>query len=286
MRFGCPVDTSERSSEEPTEPTGETRVLTKPSADKKQRQLQKRKIEENSGEKCDIMEYKEAKELFSRHDLALTEKQYGKFCKYEEFLLEKNKVMNLTAITESRDIWVKHFLDSAMLLKYVLVNQGAAVYDIGSGAGFPAIPIAIMRRDLNITIIDSLAKRINFLEEVCDLIEVRAKCIHMRAEDAGREASLREKADVVTARAVAAMPVLCEYCLPFVREGGIFAAMKTPNEHIRQAEHAIDVLGGRLLTSRTYEIEENERVIHLIKKEYPTPKKYPRRAKEIKAKSL
>ena len=148
---------------------------------------------------------------------------------YAEFLVEYNQKVNLTAITDPAGIAVKHFLDSLLLLAAADIPAGASLIDVGTGAGFPGVPVHLMRDDLHLTLLDSLNKRIGFLQELCQRLNVNASLLHARAEDAGRDPSLREQFDFATARAVASLPVLCEYCLPFVRVGGIFAALKSRN---------------------------------------------------------
>ena len=184
--------------------------------------------------------------LFAEHGFEINDKNYDDFYRYAELLVEWNGKMNLTAITDPRGISVKHFLDSVMLLKYCDIPENARLADVGTGAGFPAVPLKIYRSDIDAVLIDSLNKRINFLNEVSAALDLPMKCIHSRAEESGKNPELREMFDIVTARAVAAMPVLCEYCLPLVKPGGIFAAMKGVSEDISAAENAVKILGGKI----------------------------------------
>lgn len=222
-------------------------------------------------------------------DLPLTQEQAAQFSTYAETLVEWNKVMNLTAITDPQEIIVKHFLDSLLLFRACSLPENALLIDVGTGAGFPGLPAKIYRPDLHVTLLDSLQKRLNFLEAVCEKTGVEVKRIHARAEDAGREPALRESYDAACARAVAALPVLCEYCLPFVRVGGCFIAMKGPGleEELQAAGHAIRTLGGKLESTAAFTLPDgSERRIAVIHKTAPTPKAYPRPAAKIKKSPL
>ena len=158
--------------------------------------------------------------------IELNEKQISQFLKYYELLVETNKVMNLTAITEFDEVVEKHFLDSLSLCRVYDLKIDAKILDLGTGAGFPSVPLKLYREDISITLLDSLNKRIKFLDELCERLGIKVITVHSRAEDAAKNVMYREKFDVATARAVAAMPVLCEYCMGFVKKGGIFAALK------------------------------------------------------------
>lgn len=227
-------------------------------------------------------DYSTIRELFVENGLDLNQNQYDSLAVYSKVLVEYNEKVNLTAITESDEIWKKHFLDSIYPLKYLEIPDNASLIDVGTGAGFPSVPMAIYRDDLNITLLDSLQKRIHFLEQLCEKTRIISwQCIHSRAEDAGKLSEYREKYDVATARAVAALPVLCEYCMPFVKTGGIFAALKGPNENISDAISAITELGGKLEKEVSYSICGDERKLVVIRKISHTPTKYPRRSKRI-----
>lgn len=202
--------------------------------------------------------------------------------KYAEMMLHYNEFMNLTAITDPDEIREKHFLDSITLLLSGKISEGCTLIDIGAGAGFPSVPVKIVREDVNLTMLDSLNKRINFLNDVISELGIKnARAIHSRAEDAGKNKDFREKFDIATARAVADLAVLSEYALPFVKVGGYFVAMKgtAPEEEINNAKKAVREMGG--------EIEEVKEVVlpsgikHslvIIRKVIPTPSKYPRKA--------
>ena len=155
--------------------------------------------------------------------------QAEQFQIYLDLLLERNTVMNLTAITDPEEAVIKHFVDSLTLLKALEIKKNAKVIDVGTGAGFPGIPLKIMRPDIELTLLDSLNKRLVFLREVCDTIGIEAETIHKRAEEAGKDTKLRESFDVATARAVANMNILAEYCIPLIKMKGYFAAMKGPS---------------------------------------------------------
>lgn len=231
--------------------------------------------------------FETVKTVFEYENLPLSEAQYKKFDTYAEMLIDWNTRMNLTAITDANGIAIKHFLDSALLLKYYKIPENARVIDVGTGAGFPGIPLKILREDISLTLLDSLNKRINFLTAVNETLEFSTECIHSRAEDGAKKPELREKFDVATARAVAAMPVLCEYCLPYVKVGGIFAALKGPAEDIDAAKPAIRLLGGEISGTERYLLPNgDERMLIFVKKISHTPTKYPRNSGQIAKKSL
>ncbi len=204
------------------------------------------------------------------------------FSKYTELLLSYNEVMNLTAITDREEINIKHYLDSVSPLAFSLIPDGAKLADVGSGAGFPGLPLKIGKRDIKLTAIDSLNKRINFLKTVGEELSLTDfECIHMRAEEAGQDKALRESFDIATARAVAPLSVLSEWCLPLVRVGGAFIALKgpSPEEEIEEAKTAISALGGEI--GDVYAVNLPGDITHsivYIKKISQTPQKYPRKA--------
>lgn len=204
------------------------------------------------------------------------------FDKYAALLVETNRVMNLTAITDPEEIVVKHFVDSLELLNYVQINSGASVIDIGTGAGFPGVPLLIARTDIKLTLLDSLLKRLGFLENVLDACNLKAGIVHSRAEDGGRDAAFREAFDFATARAVAPLNVLCEYCLPFVKVGGFFIALKGSQEETDDPNRAVEMLGGRISDKVSYKLPNGDpRTIVIIEKISQTSTKYPRKPKKI-----
>lgn len=223
---------------------------------------------------------------FSEFGIEITFNQYLKFDRYAEFLVEYNRNVNLTAITSPVDILVKHFIDSALLIQHIDIPHESSLIDVGTGAGFPSIPIKILRDDLKITLLDSLAKRVSFLEMLCDLIEIDSECIHGRAEDIAKIPEYREKFDFSCARAVANLSVLSEYCIPFVKVGGSFISMKGPSEDVSASENAISVLGGKIMGIHDYRLDSDMRKIIEIKKISQTPTKFPRNSSQIKKKSL
>lgn len=224
------------------------------------------------------------------YKITLTENQYEQFQKYFELLVEWNKKMNLTAITDESGVALKHFADSLSLLNFVDIPQNSTLADVGTGAGFPGVVLKIARPDIKLTLIDSLNKRLVFLNEVCSQLGIDAELIHSRAEDGARDEKLRESFDFVASRAVARMNVLSEYCLPYVKVGGAFCAMKgaQANEEFKESLNAINTLGGKLEKKYFFELPENggERAIAVVRKVKNTPQKYPRQSGKIKAKAL
>lgn len=224
------------------------------------------------------------------YKITLTENQYEQFQKYFELLVEWNEKMNLTAITDESGVALKHFADSLSLLNFVDIPQNSTLADVGTGAGFPGVVLKIARPDIKLTLIDSLNKRLVFLGEVCAQLGIEAELIHSRAEDGARDEKLRESFDFAVSRAVARMNVLSEYCLPYVKVGGAFCAMKgaQANEEFKESLNAINTLGGKLEKKYFFELPENggERAIAVVRKVKKTPQKYPRQSGKIKAKAL
>ena len=224
------------------------------------------------------------------YKITLTENQYEQFQKYFELLAEWNEKMNLTAITDESGVALKHFADSLSLLNFVDIPQNSSIADVGTGAGFPGVVLKIARPDIKLTLIDSLNKRLVFLGEVCAQLGFEAELIHSRAEDGARDEKLRESFDFAVSRAVARMNVLSEYCLPYVKVGGAFCAMKgaQANEEFKESLNAINTLGGKLEKKYFFELPENggERAIAVVRKVKNTPQKYPRQSGKIKAKAL
>lgn len=218
-------------------------------------------------------------------DITLNEKQIKQFQDYYSMLIEWNEKMNLTAITQPEEVAIKHFFDSATFLKYAKVNKGAKIIDVGTGAGFPGIPIKILQPDIELTLLDSLKKRLNFLTEVCNTLNIEAEIIHKRAEEGGRQVELREQFDIATSRAVANMNTLSEYLMPYVKVGGNMVAMKgrNGNEELTLAKGAITKLGGKINFCNEFALPTgDERTIIVIDKIKPCPKQYPRQSAKIK----
>lgn len=229
------------------------------------------------------------RELCAGVQIEITDEQLEKFQRYMELLVEWNQKMNLTAITDPEGVTVKHFYDSLMVLRCTEIPQGASLIDVGTGAGFPGIPLAIMRPGLQLTLLDSLNKRLVFLEEVCRSLGIHAQLRHARAEEGGRQAGLRESFDIATARAVAGMNVLCEYCLPFVKKGGLFIAMKGPDgeNEVKEASRGIGVLGGKPEKLEKLTLPDgSQRCVVLLRKVRETPAAYPRHGSKISKKPL
>ena len=212
--------------------------------------------------------------------ITLSQDQKKQFITYYEYLVEKNKVMNLTAITEYEEVILKHFLDSLSIVKVSNFDQnklaGKSVIDIGTGAGFPGIP-------LKITLLDSLNKRVNFLNEVIEMLGLKnVTAVHGRAEDYAKQKEHREKYDFCVSRAVANLSTLSEYCIPFVKEGGSFISYKSGkiDEELTQAENAVKILGGKVQDVVKFPLMDTDmdRSFVVIKKVKPTAKKYPRKA--------
>lgn len=224
------------------------------------------------------------------YKITLTKNQYEQFQKYFELLAEWNEKMNLTAITDESGVALKHFADSLSLLNFVDIPQNSTLADVGTGAGFPGVVLKIARPDIKLTLIDSLNKRLVFLGEVCAQLGIEAELIHSRAEDGARDEKLRESFDFAVSRAVARMNVLSEYCLPYVKVGGAFCAMKgaQANEEFKESLNAINTIGGKLEKKYFFELPENggERAIAVVRKVKNTPQKYPRQSGKIKAKAL
>ena len=225
--------------------------------------------------------------MFKSFGLNLNEEMYRNFDFYAELLVSWNEKINLTAITDPFGITEKHFLDSLAVFKDDIIPKNSSVIDVGTGAGFPGIPMKIYRNDLNVTLLDSLNKRINFLTEVSNKLSLGMNCIHSRAEDGAKKADLREKFDIVTARAVAPLPILCEYCLPYVKIGGKFVALKGPNEEAKDSFTAYRTLGAEISDVKEYELPcGDKRRIIVYNKIKETPKKYPRNPSQIDKKPL
>lgn len=213
--------------------------------------------------------------------IQLSDKQKIQFETYKDLLKEWNNKINLTSILDDEDIAIKHFVDSLTILNYIK-DDNVSLIDIGTGAGFPGIPVKILRDNVNVTLLDSLEKRIKFLNEVTTTLNLsNIQAIHKRAEDLGVDLEYRQKFDYACARAVAGLPVLLEYCLPFVKVGGIFIAMKGSNiDEVSLSQNALKILGGKIEEIREFNLPNSDykRNIIVVKKIKQTPKGYPRKA--------
>lgn len=221
------------------------------------------------------------KEYMNKINIEISDKQIEKFFDYMNLLLEWNEKINLTAITEPENIILKHFVDCATILKYI--KDEDKIIDIGTGAGFPGIPLKILNEKLDITLMDSLNKRINFLNEIINKLDLKnIVAIHARAEELARNKEYREKFDIATSRAVANLSTLSEYMLPFVRKDGMVISMKGSNieEEVKNAKKAIKILGGEIEKIDNFNLANtnNIRNIITIKKVVKTPKEFPRKA--------
>ena len=230
-----------------------------------------------------IVEYNFEKflEEINKISIELTEKQLEQFRIYYEMLVEKNKVMNLTGITEWDEVLEKHFLDSISLIRAIELDKELTVMDMGTGAGFPGIPLKIAFPKLKVTLADSLNKRVKFLQEVIDALELEnIEAVHGRAEDLARDKNYRERYDLSVSRAVANLSTLSEYCLPFVKVGGVFVSYKSGecDEEVKSSKHAISVLGGEIKDTIKFELGESGRSFIVIEKIKNTSKVYPRKA--------
>ncbi len=224
------------------------------------------------------------KDAFNQIELTLEQYQYEQFVKYYEMLIEKNKVMNLTGITEFEEVVYKHFIDSVIYFERILDKSlNISLMDMGTGAGFPGIPIKIVYPSVKVVLLDSLNKRIRFLQEVIDELDLKdITAIHSRAEDAGHNPKYREQFDCCVSRAVANLATLSEYCLPFVKMGGYFISYKSSevDEELEASKHAVQLLGAKIEEQKKFTLPGTDinRSMIYIKKIKTIPKRYPRKA--------
>ena len=219
----------------------------------------------------------------AEYGISLSDKQMEQYNRYFELLVEWNEKINLTAITEPKEVAIKHMIDSITAYDENLFTDGATVIDVGTGAGFPGLPLKIFCPEIKLTLMDSLNKRIKFLQTVVEELGLKdVECVHARAEEGARNKKYREYFDIAVSRAVARLPILCEYCLPFVKKGGHFIALKGMQYHdeAEEAAKAIKVMGGSKTEIRPVKLPEldDKRAVITITKTMPTPKAYPRKA--------
>lgn len=221
----------------------------------------------------------------AKHNLSLSKKQQQQFKIYFKYLVAVNQHLNLTRITAEDEVYLKHFYDSItpLFVFEKVFKEARTLCDVGAGAGFPSLPLKILLPDLKVTVVDSLNKRLNFLKDLLGKLAITdVELVHGRAEDVGQNQAFRAHFDLVTARAVARMPVLSEYCLPLVKEGGYFIALKGPKAQaeLKASKKALRVLGGKLLANEEISLADTDeaRSLILIQKIKATPKKYPRQA--------
>lgn len=224
---------------------------------------------------------KEIERYLKKININIQKEQKEKLNQFMKLLIEKNKELNLTAITQEKDIILKHFIDSIIILKYI--NLSDRIVDIGTGAGFPGIPLKIVMKENEFTLVDSLNKRINFINEVIENLCLKGiEAIHVRAEELGQDKKYREMFDIATSRAVSKLNVLAEYMLPLVKINGKCVCMKGPNieDELEEAKKAIEILGGKIEKIEKFFLPESDisRTIIVIKKVKKTDKKYPRKA--------
>ena len=223
------------------------------------------------------------KDCADKFNITITNDELEKFDKYYRLLIEWNEKINLTAITEPHEVAVKHMIDSLSCFDERIFAENAHIIDVGTGAGFPGIPLKIYRPDLNVTLLDSLQKRIKFLNEVIITLGLKdITCVHARAEEGARQKQHREKYDVAVSRAVARLSVLAEYTLPYVKVGGCLVALKGAKfaEEADEAKRAVAMLGGEIEDVRPIHLPtlDDKRAIIIVRKTKPTPKTYPRKA--------
>ncbi len=227
------------------------------------------------------------KDEFANAGIKISSEQAAVFEKLAAYMVQYNKNVNLTRITERSEIIEKHYIDSILPLTMFDVPRRTKTIDVGAGAGFPSLPMKIYRPDLEFTLLDSGNKRIAYLNSACEILNISCETVHARGEDLGRDPKYREKFGLAVARAVAALNVLCEYCLPFVAVGGTFLALKGEKDETDTAENAIKTLGGEIAEVKKYELPSGDkRNLIIIKKVSPTPPQYPRVSAKIAKKAL
>lgn len=225
--------------------------------------------------------------LYRECGIELSDDMAVKLDKLAEYMVEYNKNVNLTRITDPDEIVEKHYIDSILPLTMVDVPRGTKAVDVGAGAGFPSLPMKIYRDDLEFTLVDSSNKRITYLDSACGILGLSCETVHARSEELGQNAKYREKYGLAVARAVASLNVLCEYCLPFVKTGGMFLALKGEKDESAEAENAVKKLGGEIVDVKKYSLPSGDRRnLVVIRKISGTPAQYPRVSAKIAKKPL
>ena len=219
-------------------------------------------------------------------NIEISDEIINKFIIYKDELIEWNKNINLTAIEDEKEIFIKHFVDSLTMITTGFVKENDKIIDVGTGAGFPGIPVKMLMENVELTLLDSLNKRINFLKHICESTNLKnVEFVHSRAEDGGQNSKYREKYDIATARAVASLPVLLEYCTPFVKVGGYFICLKGPSveEELKEAKKAISILGLEFVEKNDIILPYTDikHSVLIFKKVKNTPTKYPRNAGKV-----
>lgn len=233
--------------------------------------------------------FEDLKQILKRSPIDLSDSMINQFVFYTDLLIEWNKKMNLTSIIKPEEIAIKHFLDSLLTFDAYKIPQNAKVLDVGTGAGFPGVPLKIARPDLNLTLLDSLNKRLIFLQSLLTSLNINADLVHERAESAAKQNIFREKFDLVISRAVAPLNILLEYCIPFVCVDGVFIAMKGSNaeSELDLAQNAIKKLNIKVILLKKFTlIDKNDRSIIVFKKLFSTENFYPRKSSKILKKPL
>lgn len=221
--------------------------------------------------------FEEIENAFSKQNINLTNLQKEQFYNYYSMLVEWNQKFNLTAITEKKDVIYKHFLDSVSA--YNLLKENSYILDVGAGAGFPSLPLKILRPDLKIVMLDSVNKKITFLQEVIKNLKLsNVVALHTRAEDLAQKKEYRENFDYVVSRAVSKLNTLCEYTLPFLKQNGKLVAYKSVDSELEilEAKNALNILGGKVEEVKDVSYEDNDRKLIIVLKTFKTPNKYPR----------
>lgn len=236
-----------------------------------------------------MIDFEKMRQKAAVFEIFLSDRQLAQLNSYAEMLVDWNTRMNLTGITDSEGIMTRHFEDSLRLLPYARIPDGAKVIDVGTGAGFPGMVLKIARPDIELTLLDSLQKRLVFLDAVAKEIQAEVRTVHLRAEEGGKKAEMREHFDLACARAVANLRELSEYCLPYVRVGGQFVSMKGPDvtEEIQSAKPGIGTLGGKLAGLHEFSLSDGSgRSVIVVDKIKPTPLQFPRTFAKISKKPL